>query len=190
MLILLDNGHGIDTKGKRSPLWKNGQQLFEFEFNRDIVRRISLFLEEKEIPHVVLVPEITDISLEERCIRANQYPFSLTISIHANAGGGTGFEVFTSKGKTASDRFASIIGMELQREFPEFAMRQDYSDGDLDKEENFYILKNTKYSTVLTENLFMDTWKDCELLMSEEGRQRIANAHSRAIYQICRFSNG
>ena len=38
-LWLLDPGHGIDTPGKRSPLWPDGTQLMEFEFNRDIVRR-------------------------------------------------------------------------------------------------------------------------------------------------------
>lgn len=27
--ILLDNGHGEDTKGKRSPVWKDGSQLLE-----------------------------------------------------------------------------------------------------------------------------------------------------------------
>ena len=32
--ILLDNGHGYDTPGKRSPIWPDGSQLFEWEFNR------------------------------------------------------------------------------------------------------------------------------------------------------------
>ena len=39
--ILLDNGHGQETPGKRSPVWADGSQLFEYEFNRDIVRRIA-----------------------------------------------------------------------------------------------------------------------------------------------------
>jgi len=43
---LLDPGHGgfIDgvyqTAGKRSPMFPDGSQVFEGEFNRDIVRRI------------------------------------------------------------------------------------------------------------------------------------------------------
>ena len=40
--ILLDNGHGYDTPGKRSPIWPDGSQLFEWEFNRDIVSRYLL----------------------------------------------------------------------------------------------------------------------------------------------------
>ena len=39
--IILDNGHGIETPGKRSPIWKDGTQLFEWEFNRDVVRHIA-----------------------------------------------------------------------------------------------------------------------------------------------------
>lgn len=42
--ILLDNGHGYDTPGKRSPIWPDGSQLFEWEFNRDIVSRIEILL--------------------------------------------------------------------------------------------------------------------------------------------------
>lgn len=42
-IFILDNGHGgiIDgeyqTKGKRSRVWADGRQLFEGEFNRDIL---------------------------------------------------------------------------------------------------------------------------------------------------------
>ena len=40
MKVLIDNGHGVDTKGKRSPVWPDGRQLFEWEFNRDIAKRV------------------------------------------------------------------------------------------------------------------------------------------------------
>ena len=39
--IIIDNGHGIDTKGKRSPVWPDGSQLLEWEFNRDIANRLK-----------------------------------------------------------------------------------------------------------------------------------------------------
>ena len=35
-LIIIDEGHGRDTPGKRSPLWSDGTQLYEWEFNRFI----------------------------------------------------------------------------------------------------------------------------------------------------------
>ena len=49
---ILDNGHGIDTAGKRSPVWDDGTQLFEWEFNRDIVKRVSSMLEEEGIQYI------------------------------------------------------------------------------------------------------------------------------------------
>ena len=46
--IILENGHGSQTPGKRSPIWGDGSQLLEWEFNRDIVRRIAAMLKVRE----------------------------------------------------------------------------------------------------------------------------------------------
>lgn len=187
--VILDNGHGKETPGKRSPIWGDGSQLFEWEFNRDIVRRIAAGLNEANIAHTILVPEITDISLRERCQRANSIytgtnKEAFLISVHANAGGGTGWEVYTSVGNTKSDAIATVLAEQAKQAFPDEKMRFDYSDGDPDKESQFYILKNTACPAVLTENFFMDTEKDCRFIMSESGRQRIADLHVAAIKQI------
>lgn len=187
--VILDAGHGIETPGKRSPKWPDGSQLLEYEFNRDIVNRIAEDLERSGIKCVILVPEKNDISLSERVKRANKIwkntgKKCFGISIHANAGGGTGFEVYTSVGKTKSDDIATIIWEEMKMEFPSQKMRLDTSDGDVDKESNFYILKNTNCPFVLTENFFMDNEKDCKLIMSDFGRRKIAYAHVRAIKKI------
>ena len=190
-IVLLDNGHGKETAGKRSPVWSDGSQLFEWEFNRDIVRRISEKLEADGIPYRILVPEETDISLTERARRANEIAKenngkAYVLSIHANAGGGTGWEVYTSPGQTPSDAIATVFFEEAGREFvPDgWRMRSDYSDGDPDKENQFYILKHTVCPAVLSENFFMDTEKDCRFIMSEDGRERIANMHVAAIKRV------
>lgn len=190
-IVLLDNGHGKETAGKRSPVWSDGSQLFEWEFNRDIVRRIAEKLEADGIPYRVLVPEETDISLTERARRANEYAKEFNgkayvLSIHANAGGGTGWEVYTSSGQTPSDAIATVFFEEAGREFvPDgWRMRSDYSDGDPDKEANFAILTKTTCPAILTENFFMDTEKDCRFIMSEDGRERIANMHVAAIKRV------
>ena len=36
-LIILDNGHGQETKGKQSPLWPDNTQFLEWEYNRKVV---------------------------------------------------------------------------------------------------------------------------------------------------------
>lgn len=186
---ILDNGHGKDTKGKRSPVWADGTQLFEWEFNRDIVRRVAEHLERNNYQYRILVPEIIDISLGERCRRANRIwketnHSCMLVSIHANAGGGTGWEAYTTKGQTRSDRMAEIFYGEFAKVFPEKKMRKDTADGDSDKEEQFYILKNTVCPAVLLENFFMDYEPDCRLIMSETGRDRVALAIFNALKKM------
>lgn len=195
-IYLLDNGHGgfingvyqTNPKyGKKSPIWPDGRQLFEGEFNRDVVKRIAKLLSEAKIEYKIIVPEETDISLQDRAVRANNIHMAnnkqtIFFSIHANGGGGTGYEIWTSKGETMSDKYATILYNELKKEFPDMIGRKDLRDGDVDKEEDFYVLKYTAMPAVLSENFFQDTLNpDCEILMSEEGREKIAIAHFNTI---------
>lgn len=193
---LLDPGHGgiIDsvyqTSGKRSPKWDDGRILYEGEFNRAIAWRIMMLMEKSGYPCINLVETDEDMPLEERTDAANKYYEDISkdcilLSLHANAGGGTGKEVFTSKGQTASDPFAEILIEELDIETPELRLRKDMSDGDHDKEAQFWMLRKTKMPAVLVEFAFMDTLTpDCELLMSEEGRDRFAMSMFRGIKRI------
>lgn len=191
IIPILDNGHGANTPGKRSPVWPDGRQLFECEFNRDIVRRICAQLSRLSIEFGVLVPEFNDVPLAERCYRANQLHKeyqgrTVLFSIHANAGGGTGWECWTFVGDTPADPIATLLCQEAEREFaPEWRMRFDYTDGDPDKESQFYILKHTQAPAILSENFFMDNARDCQqLLMTSKGRDRIAAIHVRTIEQL------
>ena len=188
---LLDNGHGgvIDglyqTEGKRSPVWSDGSVLYEGEFTRAIVARLAELLTEEGIKYVVLTPEQEDVNLLERIKRANGWGGAVLLSVHANAGGGHGYEVFTSHGVTASDEIANIFLKAFADEFPDERMRTDTTDGDLDKEADFAILARTKMPAVLTECFFMDNEAECRaLLMTKEGRDRIARAHFNAILEI------
>ena len=190
MLVILDNGHGKETKGKRSPVWPDGSQLLEWEFNRDIVSRVTTLMERAGLPCVKLVPEMSDVPLTERCRRANEIydrnnGHCFLISIHSNAGGGSGIEVYTSRGETNADGIAFEIFNQLDEEFgDEWPMRADWADGDPDKEEDFYILSRTKCPAVLVELFFMDNKKDCRFILSEEGRQRCASAIYKAIRNL------
>jgi N-acetylmuramoyl-L-alanine amidase len=193
MIVLLDNGHGgiingeYQTPGKRSPVWPDGSQLFEGEFNRAIVNRIIETLTKLNIPYINIVPELKDISLSTRVKRANSIEenSAFYISVHSNAGGGSGFEVFTSHGKTRSDEIATIFGDEYKKEFPSKRLRTDYSDGDLDKEANFSVIKKTRMPAVLTENFFMDNEEECkEILMPKTGRDKIAEFHINSILRV------
>lgn len=187
-VILFDPGHGgiIDgvyqTSGKRSPKWKDGRQLFEGEFNRDIVERITIMMDRHGFPWIDVVDTLEDKPLHERTKAANKFFHTVTedcilCSIHANAGGGTGHETFTSPGLTDSDAFAEVIIKHLVEGFPELRLRKDTKDGDNDKEAKFWMVTKTNMPAFLIECAFMDTLDpDCELMMSSDGRQRFANA--------------
>ena len=107
----LDAGHGIDTHGKRSPIWDDGSQLFEWEYVRKIRNEIINLLDVYKISYYIVNPEDEDISLTERVNRINEvndnyHNSVITISIHGNAAGvesASGYEVFTSPGQTRSD---------------------------------------------------------------------------------------
>ena len=193
MIVLLDNGHGsliagtYQTSGKRSPQWENKSQLFEGEFNRAIVNGLIEELTRLKIPYVNIAPEYTDISLETRVKRANKYATknSFYLSIHSNAGGGNGVEIFTSVGLTLSDSIATIFGEEFQKLFPNKKLRTDFTDKDMDKEKNFFVLNKTLMPSILTENFFMDNEDECKsLLMSYEGRRKIIQYHLKAIIRV------
>ena len=193
MLVLLDNGHGglingvYQTPGKRSPVWSNDTQVFEGEFNRAIVNGVIEQLTSLKIPYVNIAPEYEDTSLAERVKRANRYAGSdcFLVSVHSNAGGGAGCEVFTSKGQTKSDAIATIFVQKYRQVFPNEVLRTDYSDGDPDKESDFYMLTKTKMPAILTENFFMDNERECrEFLLSREGRQKIIDYHVQAILEV------
>ncbi len=193
MIVILDNGHGslingtYQTKGKRSPKWQDGTQLFEGEFNRAIVNGIVEKLVQLKIPFVHVSPEYRDITLKTRVKRANEYALkkAFYLSVHANAGGGNGSEFYTSVGNTKSDKIATIFGEEYQKEFPNKLLRTDFSDGDLDKEQHFYVLTKTKIPAILTENFFMDNKEECKtILMTKEGREKIIDYHVKAIERV------
>jgi N-acetylmuramoyl-L-alanine amidase len=195
LIVNLDNGHGIDTKGKRSPVWPNGKQLVEWSWTRDIVNRIKIKSVAKPWDIFIVVPEDIDIPLLKRKkrinqnIRRNPNSKALTISVHGNAfkkNIGKGIEVWTTPRQTQSDIAAEFFYEEtiaLKRK-----MRSDTSDGDHDKEARWSILF-CKGPTYLTESGFYSHYEECMWMLSEEGKEEIAEAHIRAIERYYDFLN-
>ena len=194
-IILLDNGHGIDTPGKCSPVWKDGTQLREWEYTRRVVRALQERLAEQGVNVRIITPEDQDVPLKMRVDRVNSIARihgaanCLLISVHLNASKemnqARGWEIHTSKNTTASDRYADVFWDEANRIVGRVSrMRGDYTDGDRDWDTNFYILRHTLCPAVLTENLFMNHEEDCRFLMSEKGFQSIVDIHFNAILNI------
>ena len=207
MKILIDNGHGHDTLGKCSPDGK----FLEYAYNRETARRVVADLIDRGYDAELLVPEDNDISLEERVRRVNKicltyellYPSLPTscpaptghhhvilISIHVNVAGNgskwmdaTGWSCYTSKGQTQSDKLAECLYQAAVKNFPGKRIRTDFSDGDSDWEDGFYILRKSLCPAVLTENFFMDNRSDLEYLQSRVGKQAVVDTHVEGIVE-------
>ena len=194
VIFIYDNGHGLETPGKRSPDAKLQEALYTREIASKIVNKLSCF---GYTTHL-LVPEEHDVPLAERVRRVNsmvknnpevQY---FLISLHVNAAGNgkawttaNGWSVYvcnncSSLSKELAEIHASNAaqqGLKVRRQYPNLGYWQ----------ENYYIIKKTLCPAILTENLFMDNHQDCDLLLSEEGKDKIANLHVYSVLDFLRY---
>ncbi len=184
-LVMIDNGHGAETRGKCSP---DGSHR-EWKWTREIARRLADELRERGLDTQLLVTEDADVPLAERCRRANQAAAgkdAVLISIHNNAAGdgsrwleASGWCAFVSgNASAASRRLAGLLTEESLR-CGLGGNRARPPSGYWTA--NLAICRDTVCPAVLTENMFQDNLKDVEFLASEEGKEAIVALHVDAI---------
>jgi len=176
MLWIIDSGHGgmingiYQTAPKKMFKFPTGIIAYEGVINRMFKNMLIKRLKNKKIQYVDICPGEEDVSLGDRVntisALCKERHNCILISLHSNAGKGTGFEIFTTKKKTKSDEYAEILAKILIKKFPYIKFRSDTTDGDLDKEEDFYIIKETETMCpgILVECLFFDNWNDYLML--------------------------
>jgi N-acetylmuramoyl-L-alanine amidase len=195
MVILLDNGHGVTTPGKRSP----DGRLLEWSYSRDIAKRIERKLANLGIEVRRIVPEQADVPLnrgkDSRVARVNaicreaDVRDAILISIHCNAAGSDGkwhdargWSVFVAQNASErSKQLANLLfdeakkaGLKMRQPLP----TQKYWV------QSLAICRDTSCPAVLTENLFQDNLADVEYLLSETGRETISELHVAAIMKF------
>lgn len=198
MYIVLDCGHSLTTQGKRSP----DHQFFEYEYNRIIGRRVAERLSKLGIEYCFTYPidEPYDLSLTSRANVANKIAKEkgagnvLLISIHSNAYGDgkswtspTGWCIFTTKGETKSDKYATIFWEEAEKVWKgKYGrnLRKDMSDGDPDLEQNFTVIYKTICPSILIEEGFFTNKEEMNWLLSEEGKSACTEIIVNAIKRI------
>ena len=186
----LDNGHGQQTKGKRSPKFEDGKQFLEYEFNRDIVKRVIEQLDQVGVKYFNVVPEVDiDNFLEGRVARANNLDSTLPkifLSIHSNAFGSSGWE--TPSGIETWFYHGSRSGQALAGVFQKHLIdKLKWKNRKLKSypgPKQFYVLRNTRMPAVLTENGFYTNKEEARQLLKDSVRQKIADAHVEAILEI------
>lgn len=186
-LILLDNGHGSNTKGKQSP----DGRLKEYAYAREIVKRIYNKLKQLGYNPYILVPEDTDISLSTRVSRANTLyknnnKNAILISVHCNAAGNgsqwlsaKGWSVFVSQNASKNSiKLADSLKEQADKE--KVKVRLQYSNKSY-WVQSLAMCRDTNCPAVLTENFFQDNKDDVNFLLSEEGKEIVTNIHVNGI---------
>lgn len=198
LLVIIDNGHGKNTKGKCSP----DKSLYEWEWTREIAYKLYNTLMLHGIEALLLVPEDTDVSLSTRVQREKKITReakkagkdTILISIHINAAGGDG------KWKTASGwsgwiaQEASSNSKKLAKLLYEEAEKRHLKGNRCVPSTkywtaNFTITTNTTCPAVLTENLFQDNKDEVEYLLSDYGKRTIVDLHLQAIKNYIKEQN-
>lgn len=183
MKVLIDNGHGENTPGKRSP----DGRLMEWAYTRDIADRVVFELRDRGIDAERIVREYSDVPLSERCRRVNEIyketgKKAILISIHCNAAesgaswmNARGWSVFVSNNASSNSKklatclaqVAECIPVPVRKPMP----------GRKYWEQNLAICRDTNCPAVLVENFFQDNKEDVEYLLSPEGKRDIVRIH-------------
>lgn len=187
IVVILDNGHGVNTPGKCSP----DKTLLEYKWTREIVDKLMIEFANLDIKSIKLVPEDIDISLKERVRRANQIykdnnKKAILISIHCNASGAdgkwhnaNGWSVFVAQNASSNSKH---LAKSLYKEAEKRKLRGNRSV----PKENYWvqslaICRDTNCPAILTENMFQDNKEDVTLLLSEEGKKKIIDTHVQGV---------
>ena len=186
--IILDPAHGAETPGKRSP----DEKLREYKWSRERVQELKQALELAGFEVFLTNNTDREIGLSRRAANANKISRKnkILLSLHSNAasnGGWSnarGYSVYTTKGRTNSDKVAEQILKDFKNNFPELQGRFDKSDGDLDIEENFTVIYKTAFPSVLIEWLFQDNKEDVKLLQNPEYNKRFVDSLVESLKQL------
>ena len=186
LLWILDNGHGADTPGKRSPMLMDGRQFRECFFNREVVTRMISMLKNLGLRALKLVPEHEDIPLSIRVARANalnQTHICVLVAVHSNAyGDGRHFTV--PRGIETYYHESSKAGKRIAEMFQENLVQVTGWRNRGIRRGNFQLIRDTSMPAILTENGFYTNREQLEYLLDPDWRRRIAEAHVEAIMEI------
>lgn len=168
--IFLDPGHGGADPGA------TGNGIQEKNVTLQIASRIgSILLNEYENVEILMSrTEDQTVSLIARTNAANSWGADFFLSIHVNAGGGTGFESYIYPNVGApTTTYRQAIHEEVLK-VVNFSNRGQ-------KQADFHVLRETNMDAVLTENGFIDNTADAEKLRNLSFITSLARGHANGL---------
>lgn len=167
MRIAIDLGHGVGTDRGATSKYIDEETIID-NVGGLVINKL------KELGHTVIEVRPTSAtsvsnSLVQRVQKANSNNVDLYVSIHSNAGGGKGTEVYTYQGKEVTQA-RNVLNNLCSLGFNNRGI----------KGSNLYVTHYTKMTAMLIEVCFIDTQSDVELYKSI-GNNKIADAIVRGL---------
>jgi len=188
ILIATDDGHGMETAGKRTPLFPDGTYMKENEFNRAVIDKLNIHLKRNNFDVIHVSAGDTDVPLKTRTDLANNKisngfgrKADAIVSVHANAAGNTwnskvkGIEIFYRDGYKEAKKLAQDVQEYLIKGTPLFNRGL--------KTSNLHITREADMPGILVEGAFMDNPDEAKLLMSDAYREECAEEIARGLCQ-------
>ncbi|GIO69401.1 N-acetylmuramoyl-L-alanine amidase [Paenibacillus sp. FSL M7-1455] len=168
--VWIDAGHG----GKDSGATGNGLQ------EKDVVLALALAIKKRldsEYEDVqALLSRSTDVfvELKDRTGQANAAGADLLISVHCNAGGGSGgFESYRyTSASAATVKLQNLLHTEIMAGLKPFGVADRGQ-----KTGNLHMCRESRMPAVLTENLFIDVASDAAKLKQPAVMEAIVSGH-------------
>ena len=176
--IAVDNGHGINTPGKRTPMMADGRVIREWEFNYPTAQKLGEVLKRCGLDVIFVSDTQEDTALSLRTQRANNAKADLFVSIHYNAFQGVwgthgGVDTFHHPSSTEGRKLATFVQKEL---VPATGLRDRGV-----KAYNFFVCRETNMPAILCECGFMDNLEEAKLMLNENHQWKVAEAIGKGV---------
>jgi len=181
-LIALDDGHGMETAGKRTPAIPElgGRVIRENEFNREVVKYLDIELKRCGFETLLVAPTDEDTPLSTRTNLANSRKADAFISIHYNAYDGN-FDGYDPEGLSVHIYPGSKEGRKLAECVLKYLKEGTPQKNRGIVESNFHVLRETNMPAILSENGFMDNKREALLMLNVDFQKEVAREHAKGI---------
>lgn len=189
MKIAIDAGHGLYTQGKRCLKKYDKNKTREWALNSRIAAKVCSRLKEYGVEIIRLDDTTgnTDIALSVRTKNANNNNVDLVISIHHNAGGGTGIETYVYNNVCFNGETGKIAKKINDKVVEKTRMKnRGVKTGD------YAIIRDTKMPACLIECGFMDNAVDTPIILTEDFANKVTEGIVEALvelYSLKKISN-
>ena len=200
-LIALDDGHGMETPGKRTPkllqdlyidgklVRRKGEVIKENEFNRAVVKYLEKALKRCGFNVLLVAPTDKDTPLQKRVSLANSSNADAYISKHYNAVGDkwqsrikglVTIVHYNSQGKT------KVLAKNVHDELWKLHKDHNCTNYGVGKDKDIsgfslYVLRHTNMPAILTESGFMDNIEEAKYMLDPKFQKADAEATCKGI---------